>query len=78
MYNNQKLSNNAEVMLAYVKKFIKLRGYSPSHKEIADNTYNSKYMVYKALIEFEQKEYIRRQKKKPRTIVVRGMRMVED
>lgn len=53
MYNNQKLSNNAEVMLAYVKKFIKLRGYSPSHKEIADNTYNSKYMVYKALIELE-------------------------
>lgn len=77
MHESKELSTDAKVILAYVKKFIKLRGYSPSHKEIVANTYSSKYLVCKALTELEQKDFIKRERKKPRTISVRGMRMVE-
>lgn len=77
MSQSKKLSNDAEVILAYIKKFLKLRGYAPSQAEIALNTSNSKYIVSKALIELQQSGYVKKERNKSRTITVTGLRIVE-
>lgn len=71
------LSVEEKVVLNFIKKYMKDKGYAPTQIEVAVGVIESKQNVFRILNKLQQKGYVRREKRKPRTMAVKGLKMVE-